>query len=152
MEKYIIATTWNGEGYSEASNAELKSFASDSEAEAYIWERFKADDCPNGDVNYWEFATTERQEDRTKIIFGNKKYDSGTWQYIKATPDVFGVIAQTNVNEVILCTEREYEDALRNAIDDSDPEDELDYDIAIGESRQFIATSEYDLQFVKLMK
>lgn len=137
--KYIIATTWNGEGYSYQNRAELKEFNSDSDAQNYILSQFNE----NENVERYEVVETEG-----RISFDNGE-DQGSWQWIKAPKDVYGVAIRCNVNEVEVCNEREYFALLDNVISEADNEEVEEIE---SNDNVFLNAyqGDYDYQFIKL--
>ena len=136
--QYIIATTWNGEGYSYQNKAELKQFESDADAQKYILQKFNDTE----DVEQYEVEDTEG-----RIAFDNGE-DQGSYQWIKASADVYGVAIKCNVNEVSVLNKQEYFALLGEVISEADPEevDEM-------ESTDDVFLSAYglddDYQFIK---
>ena len=149
MENYVIVTTWNGEGYSEQSKAWIRQFPSPEKALTHIWEMFYQFDKETMNwTNAYEYSLSP---DHKRVIFEDGKGNAGTWQCLKWTPDVFGVVIQTNINEVQLCSESEYQTRLREAIDETEDDEDIDYHTALAEKRVFIGSvGDYDLQFVRL--
>lgn len=137
--KYIIAHTWNGQGYSHMNKAELKEFNSDTEAQTYIKEKFQQEE---GLEDY------EVTEEHGRIVFDNGE-NQGSWQWLKADFNTYGVAIICNVNEVEVYTEEEYNAKLDEAIEQANPEDVED----IGDrDNAFIPAYEedFDYQFIGL--
>lgn len=137
--KYIIAKTWNGFGYSCVNSAEFKEFNSDAEAQEYITQQYN--ESENAD-------TFDVEVNDGRISYENGE-DQGSWQWIKADEDVYGVAIQCNVNEVEALNKDEYFALLSDVIKEADP-----YDVEEIESmdKVFLGAylGDYDYQFVKL--
>lgn len=133
--KYVIATTWNGEGYSYQNIAELKEFESDKDAQDHILHQFNE----NERVDLYEVS---EEEGRVNFDDGD---DQGSWQWIKADADTYGAVIICNINDVCVVNKEEYEEMLKDALAQSDPDDE------ISEENPFIGAygGEYDYQFIK---
>ena len=140
MPKYIVSTTWNGEGYSYSNRAELKEFKSDADAQEYIVQTFKATE----DVDRYEVDIVDGC-----ITFDDGE-DQGTYQWVKAHEDTYGVVIRCNVNEVRVVDKDAWEEELDEAISQADPDD-LDPDV-MTDPAPFIGAYEgdYDYQFIKL--
>lgn len=136
--QYIIATTWNGEGYSYQNKAELKQFESDADAQKYILEQF----ADNENEERYEVEVT-----KGRVSFDNGE-DQGSYQWIKAPEDIYGVAIRCNVNEVEVCNEKQYSDLLDNVIAEADPDE-----VAEIESNEEVFLNayegDYDYQFIK---
>lgn len=136
--QYIIATTWNGEGYSYQNKAELKQFESDADAQKYILEQF----ADNENEERYEVKVT-----KGRVSFDNRE-DQGSYQWIKAPEDIYGVAIRCNVNEVEVCNEKQYSDLLDNVIAEADPDE-----VAEIESNEEVFLNayegDYDYQFIK---
>jgi hypothetical protein len=132
--KYVIVHTWNGEGYSWKNTAEVMEFSSDDKAQQYIVEQ--AHDEAD--------ALAEFTEEWGNVSFDDDE-DQGSVQWFAFTPETYGVVIRTNVNEVQLVNEQEYHEQLKVAIAQADPED------AVDEESPFINghDGEYDYQFIK---
>jgi hypothetical protein len=137
MQNYVIAETWNGEGYSFQNKAYLKQFESDEQAQEFIRTTFNT----NEKAEDWNVT-----EEQGKITFENEDGDAGTYQWHNAPADLYGVEIWTNVNEVQVHNEQGYKSALEYAIEQADEDEEID------EESPFISAyeSEYDYQFIVL--
>jgi hypothetical protein len=135
--KYIIVSTWNGEGYSYSNTAELKDFNNDVEARTYMAELLLKVHPEMTDV-------TLIGDNQIRYSIGE---DNGSFMFIKE--EAFGVMILANVNEVVLLPrKKEWDFALSQAIKQSDPDDELD----LSGNSIFIGAyeGEYDYQLIKL--
>lgn len=137
--KYIIATTWNGEGYSYQNKAELKEFESDSHAQEYIRQQFNN----NESAERYDVIETDG-----KILFDNGE-DQGTWQWIKAEDNAYGVAIMCNINEVEVYDRDGYFALLDDVIADADPDEVEEIE---SKDNVFLNAyqGEYDYQFLKL--
>ena len=137
--KYIIATTWNGEGYSYQNKAEMKEFDSDSHAQEYIRQQF------NNNESAERYDVTETDG---KILFDNGE-DQGTWQWIKAEDNAYGVAIMCNINEVEVYDRDGYFALLDDVIADADPDEVEEIE---SKDNVFLNAyqGEYDYQFLKL--
>ena len=133
--KYAIATTWNGCGYSYQNKCYLKEFNSDEDAQKYILEQFHE----NERVELYDVTT-----EKGAILFDGG-LDQGSYQWIRINDDIYGAVILCNINDVCLVNKNEYQDMLKDALEQADSDDEID------EENPFIGAygGEYDYQFIK---
>lgn len=139
--KYVIVSTWNGEGYSELNEAVIKKFKSDEDAFFHIVKKARQYD-EGFELEYFQ----KKGEGRVTFDDGD---DQGSFQFFKVISSDYGVVIQCNVNEAIVLNKDGYNDTLALAIKQADP-DELE-EIDLTADRIFIGAydSDYDYQFVK---
>jgi hypothetical protein len=134
---YLIVETWNGEGYSEDNMiTEIKSFSSDKEASEYtksLIEKNQSFDEIESYDNGWGWDSRD---------------DNGSYQYFKLTPDDYGIIIFTNVNEVKVLNYKDYIDAFQIADRNYGANDFLLEDAENGKDRYFFSSE--DLNYTQL--
>jgi hypothetical protein len=135
--KYIIAITWNGEGYSYLNTAEIKEFALESDVKSYIMKQF----LDSQDANKLEVVLTPNS------IHYNDGENQGSLIFFKANKNTFGVSILCNINEVKVLNKKQYAEQLAEAIAQADPDD-LEQE---NELTPFYAAydGDYDYQFIK---
>lgn len=138
--EFIIAETWNGEGYSYLNKAYTFTADSKAKAQAHIISLLTA-----------RLAEANNGSETIAISEGHIGYDDGIdqgsfqWMHKEG---VYGVEILCNVNEVIVHkTKEDYESAIAYATQESDPSEEIE-----DEDNPFIASysDDYDRQFVRL--
>ena len=143
MSKYIIAETWNGEGYSYSNTAEILDFQSDDDAQCYLLKRLEELDLTDD----WTIET-----ERGSIYYSDD-CDTGSFQWYKIDDaDVYGVVIRCNINEVNIVDKKEYDANFKFAWKQRDPDDEFEYEsidgvgdgVFIGAHHQ-----DYDYQFIR---
>lgn len=138
--KYIISQTWNGEGCSYLNTASIVELESDAEAQRHI-EKLVVDDLGEED-DEWDISI------KKGCIIAEHDDDAGTYNWMHLNPDTYGVVILTNVNDVTQYNEVDYLNELDHAINQSDPDDEIEME------NPFITAyrGEYDYQFIKLIQ
>tara|TARA_R100000773_G_C4193571_1_gene98561 strand:- start:130 stop:612 length:483 start_codon:yes stop_codon:yes gene_type:complete len=104
-KKYIVIDTWNGEGYSSDNGREIKYFSSKDEAINHAKQRRKE----NLQINQTPIETC-------KDIFGwgNEEIgEYGSYQVYELKEDDYAVEIIVNVNEVVILTEKRYEERIK---------------------------------------
>lgn len=151
--KFIICSTWNGEGYSFQNSAEVLEFETEEDVQKHLEQLMKA----QGEASIKVFGKDEpwRIEHTPLCITFENSEDAGSFQAFEFTDYIYGVIIQTNVNVIDIVDEEDWYDRIAMALDQADPDDkesdpegyELDE-----EGRMFIPAYEndYDEQFIKL--
>jgi hypothetical protein len=147
--KYVIVSTWNGEGYSSSNTIEVKEFNNDNDAHAHIKEL--ADEYKRNSVGYGNEVEIDLiTEKGCFIITHDDGDDQGSFQCHLLHDDSYGVVIQCNVNEVMVVDESDYKDILEIAINQAD-KDEID-EIDLNADEIFIGAydDDYDYQFIKI--
>lgn len=154
MSKWIIAETWNGSGYSYQNTAEVMDFETVEEVTAYLEYlvslQGKASIKVFGKDVYWVIGRSP-----LCITFEDDE-DAGSFQAFEMTDYVHGVVIQTNVNEVDVVDEADWNARVAIALEQADPDDMEDdpegYELD-EEGRMFIPAygNEMDEQFIKLV-
>jgi hypothetical protein len=141
--KFIIVDTWNGEGSSYSNTAEVLDFETIEEVQAHleslVLKQCKAVERPSPLCITYEIGE-----------------DAGSFQAFEFNDHTYGVVIETNVNEVYVADKPQWDVLVAQALDQADPEDmdddpegyELDED-----GTMFIPAyeGEYDYQFIKLV-
>jgi hypothetical protein len=142
-KRFAILSTWNGDGYSTENILEgIFNLENDASAKAKCFELM------NEHQTLDEAMVSER--DNGFIWEFEEDGDSGSYQAFEITEDLYGFVVLTNINDVIPCTNEEFEELKADAIEQAD-EDDLDED-ELEENEFFIGAyeGEYDYQFIKL--
>lgn len=137
MKQYAIIETWNGSGYSEENKLNQVIRTTEEEVSKLCKELAEEQIHLDGEI-----------EERENGFIFEIEDDAGSFQYFEITDDVHGFLVLTNVNEVTVLDEEEFEYALNQSLENSD-EDEVLYN---DEKHIFIGAyeDEYDRQFIKL--
>lgn len=155
MKKYIIAETWNGEGFSYQNKVEVKEFETVADVKAHLELLMKGQgDSIDPEDFLGELVPWKIKWDGLSLCYTNGE-DDGSFQAIELQPDTYGVIIQTNINNVEQVDLVTWNDRIEAALDQANPEDmeedpesyELDEDGCM-----FVSCyeGEYDEQFIKL--
>lgn len=139
--EFIIAETWNGEGYTYLNKAYIFTADSKAKAQAYIISLLTA-----------MLAESNSGDETIDITEGHIGYDDGidqgSFQWMHKE-DVYGVEILCNVNEVIAHkTKEDYESAIAYALDLADHSESEGIE---DEDSPFIGShsDDYDRQFVR---
>ena len=128
MKKYIVINTWNGDGYSEHNGNQIQIIENKIIAERYAEiEATKQLPYPVSDRFNGEEVTTFITSDVTIFgwTIGNDGYeDHGTFQVHELPSDAYAVMIRTNVNEVEILTEEQYNNEIEEISSDFE---EYDY-------------------------
>lgn len=122
MKKYIVIDTWNGEGYSDCNGVEIKTFDNKILAERYAEvEATKQLPYPISERFNGEGVTTFITSDFTIFgwtVGGEGYEDHGTFQVHPLPSDAYAVMIRTNVNEVDILTEEQYNNEIEELSSD----------------------------------
>lgn len=155
MKKYIIAETWNGEGYSYQNKAEVKEFETVADVKAHLEAIMKEQgDAFDTDRFLGPLIPWKITWDGLGVYYTNGE-DSGSFQAFELQPDTYGVIIECNINNAEQVDLVTWNDRIEAALDQANPEDmeedpesyELDENGCM-----FVSCyeGEYDEQFIKL--
>ena len=136
MKKFVIARTWNGEGYSYENYAQIIEAKDMKEASEQMARLF----YKNEDTDVFDYEISF-----DIIRFSDDEENAGTYQLFEAKDDIFGAVILCNINDVFLLNEEEYSEQFNEAVAQSDPQDEID------EENPFIGAyyGDFDYQFIK---
>jgi hypothetical protein len=129
--KYVIAKTWNDEGYPYDNKAYIKDFLNENDVRAYIASLF-----PTGaDI----LMDGNRADDDVNDYAGSYEWHQYTGQY--------GVVILPQLNEVLLLDKEAFDAMYKDAVEQADPEGEIKQgdEVFIGAYE-----GEYDYMFIKL--
>jgi hypothetical protein len=129
--KYVIAETWNGEGYSSENKAYIKDFLNENDVRVYIESLFPSNADILMDVNRVEYDVND---------------DAGSYEWHQYTGQ-YGVVILPQLNEVLLLDKDEFDTMYKDAVEQADPEEEIEQG-----DKVFIGAynGEYDYMFIKL--
>jgi hypothetical protein len=129
--KYVIAETWNGEGYSSENKAYIKDFLNENDVRVYIESLFPSNADILMDVNRVEYDVND---------------DAGSYEWHQYTGQ-YGVVILPQLNEVLLLDKDEFDTMYKDAVEQADPEEEIEQgdEVFIG-----AYSGEYDYMFIKL--
>jgi hypothetical protein len=145
--KYVIVTTWNGEGYSSENKiVEVIELDSDASAQEYCIKQVHDNE-----------SFPEHEDYSFDNGHGWTTYndDSGSYQWFKLNQDSYGISIECNVNEVELLNKEEYDQAILVLLEDLNPQEmeEEGLDTCTTDKRVFISAdlhdykTEMDMQF-----
>ena len=148
--KYVIVTTWNGDGYSSENKVvEVIELDSDKTASYHCKKVMHTNETIHDEEQVHTFDngcgwTTDND-------------DSGSYQWFKLKEDSYGISVECNVNEVKLLTKKEYEESILELLKDETPQcmDEhgVNWNTCTTDKRLFISAdlhdykTEMDMQF-----
>tara|TARA_Y100000401_G_scaffold117489_1_gene126550 strand:+ start:427 stop:897 length:471 start_codon:yes stop_codon:yes gene_type:complete len=109
MKRYIVVDTWNGDGYSDENGAEIKIFDDKINAFEYALQGIKKQ---HGAI--FEPITITSQDVHLVGGYGFESgHDHGSFQVLEFNEDIYAVQIMCNVNEVMLLTKEQYEEAIK---------------------------------------
>jgi hypothetical protein len=153
--KFVIISSWNGEGYSYQNTAEVLDFIRVEDVQDYL-EHLLVLQGESVDPNDFMGPLIPWKVERSPLcITYENSEDAGSFQAFEFTSEVYGVIISTNVNDVDVVDEGAWNDRVMIALQQADPDDIADdpegYELD-EEGRMFIPAYEddYDHQFIKL--
>jgi hypothetical protein len=148
--KFIVIDTWNGEGYSSDNGTDIKIMNNIVDAERYAECMATSNLCyPSEDRLENEVIEINHYNDYVSFIY-EVDDDAGSYQVHKLNDDAFAIVIRTNINEVDILTESEYNelvDSLKEEFKEND-ETEEDYFHYEEDGDLFVsAFDDYDFQF-----
>ena len=148
--KFIVVDTWNGEGYSSENGTDIKIMNNSIDAERYA-ELMATSNLPYPSDARFESEKVEihQRKDFTVFTFEIDE-DGGSYQVHKLIDDAFAVCIKTNVNDVEILTESEYNNLVESLKEDlkalnEAEEDYFEYDD--NGDLLVLAFEDYDYQF-----
>ena len=128
MKKYVIVTTWNGEGYSEENKIVRNVECLPSEIKQITRIEMHANEELSTIAEY------EELEKENGFVFSSTDGDDGTYQFFELTEELHSFMIDVNVNEVIPLTREDY---IVNSV-------EFGFSHLDTEARHFVAAEEHD--------
>ncbi len=143
MKKYIVVDTWNGDGYSDENGAMIKIFDSKLDAVQNALDGIKAQ---HGAI--FEAITITSQDVHLVGGYGFESGDDyGSFQVLEFNEDIYAVEILCNINEVMLLTKEQYEEAIEQREEEVSIYDREDYVTEYNGDTFYLAVDDYDYQY-----
>jgi hypothetical protein len=108
--QYIIAETWNGEGYSYENKAYIKDFINEKHVRVYIGSLFPSNAAILMDVNRVEYEIED---------------DAGSYEWYQYTGQ-YGAVILPHLNEVLILDKNEFDSMYEDAVNQADPDEVIE--------------------------
>jgi hypothetical protein len=139
-KKYVIVSTWNGEGYSYWNTAKILEFQDDEAAQKHLRELFEAE----------QFGEDFETKETLGVLSYTTGEDSGSYVWFREPQKIYGLLIYANNNEFnVILSAKEWRNRVAAAIKQAEPDSVCEIDIT--EKNFFIPAynSDYDYQFIR---